>query len=41
MLITGFGEDYLLLNVIGKGSYGIVYRGKCHETDELLAIKMM
>ena len=34
-------EDYTLLRKIGKGTFGIVYRAKCKQTQEIVAIKAM
>lgn len=34
-------DDFLLLKVIGKGSYGTVMLAKHKSTDEVLAIKML
>lgn len=32
-------EDYLKIEKIGEGTYGIVYKGKCKKTGEIVAMK--
>ena len=34
-------EDFTLIKVVGKGSYGTVMVAKHNETGEILAIKML
>ncbi|XP_014467426.1 PREDICTED: serine/threonine-protein kinase PLK4 [Dinoponera quadriceps] len=43
-LSAGFGEhieDYKVLNLLGKGGYGCVYRAKCLRSNTDVAIKMI
>ncbi|EFN78661.1 serine/threonine-protein kinase PLK4 [Harpegnathos saltator] len=43
-LSAGFGEhieDYEVLNLLGKGGYGCVYRAKCLRSNTDVAIKMI
>ena len=32
-------DDYLKIEKIGEGTYGIVYKGKCKKTGEIVAMK--
>ena len=32
-------EDYLKLEKIGEGTYGVVYKGRNKKTDEVVALK--
>jgi len=34
-------EDFKLIKVVGKGSYGTVMLAKYNQTGEILAIKML
>jgi serine/threonine protein kinase len=39
MICTHLGEDYMLLDLIGEGSFGTVYRASEMATRDLYAVK--
>ena len=34
-------ENYQIYNLVGRGGFAQVYRAKCHDTGEEVAIKMI